>query len=88
MKYSVQVGIRNKAIRLGCEEGLYDFISDYANDIGTSRSAAVRRLVLIGARCEFEHGNARMPASFNDLFFDPEEIAQEVKDTTQKEGQW
>ena len=57
-------GNRSKAIRLGLEPGLYEFICDYAEFVGMSRSSAVRRLTILGARCEADHGNARMPGSF------------------------
>lgn len=67
MKYTVNSGKRNHAIRLGCETGLYDFITDYAKHLGMSRSGALRRLALIGARCEKEHGTMIMPASYGGL---------------------
>lgn len=67
MKYAINQGTRAFAVRLGCERGLYLFIHDYAQEMGMSMSAAVRRLVLIGARCESEHGNQTMPASFDGL---------------------
>lgn len=66
-RYRINEGKRDQAIRLGCERGLYEFFSDYARDMGMSRSAALRRLALIGARCEAEHGNARMPVSYENL---------------------
>lgn len=66
-RYRINEGKRDNAIRLGCEKGLYEFFTDYANDMGMSRSAALRRLALIGARCEAEHGSARMPASYQNL---------------------
>lgn len=78
-RYAVNEGNRDKAIRVGVEIGLYRFIKDYAADMGTSMSAAVRRLILIGARCEKEHGLARMPASYDMLFYDPEADLREVK---------
>jgi hypothetical protein len=65
--YPINRGNRDYAVRLGCERGLYDFLQDYAKDMGMSASAAVRRLVLIGARCEKEHGKARMPATYSNL---------------------
>lgn len=58
-------GNRTKAIRLGLEPGLYEFVCDYAEFVGMSRSSAVRRLTILGARCEADHGNARMPGSFD-----------------------
>lgn len=76
MKYSVNSGNRDFAIRLGCEEGVYKFITDYAADMGMSRSSALRRLALIGARCEKEHGLARMPASYSQIAYDPSEIVE------------
>lgn len=72
--YRVNKGNRDYAVRLGCEEGVYNFLSDYARDMGISMSAAVRRLVLIGARCEGEHGQARMPASYASIRYDPSQI--------------
>lgn len=66
-KYRINEGPRDQAIRLGCERGLYDFFSDYARDMGMSRSAALRRLALIGARCEKEHGHSPMPMSYENL---------------------
>jgi hypothetical protein len=77
-QYSVNQGNRDYAIRMGCEQGVYKFVSDYARDMGISRSAAVRRLVLIGARCEGEHGQARMPASYASIRYDPSEIHDEL----------
>lgn len=65
--YRLNEGRRDKAVRLGCEEGLYKFLTDYANDMGMSRSSALRRLALIGAHCEFQHGKAPMPASYQNL---------------------
>jgi hypothetical protein len=53
---------------MGCEQGLYDFVGDYAKSMGMSYSAGLRRLALIGARCEAEHGKATMPASYGELF--------------------
>lgn len=76
--YGVNQGNRDKAIRLGCEAGVYDFIRDYALDMGISMSSAVRRLVLIGARCEGEHGQARMPASYKAVRYDPSELVEEL----------
>ena len=46
-------------------------------DMGMSMSAAVRRLVLIGARCEAEHGRSTMPASYNDLHTGSKEFNDE-----------
>lgn len=67
MKYDVNMGPRDQAIRMGCEAGVYQFVHDYAKAMGMSASAATRRLVLIGARCEAEHGKQTMPASFDGL---------------------
>lgn len=78
MTYPVNQGNRDRAIRLGCEAGVYNFIRDYALDMGVSMSAAVRRLVLIGARCEGEHGKARMPASYRAIRYDPSEIESDL----------
>lgn len=66
-KYKINDGPRNQAIRLGCERGLYEFLTDYAKDMGMSRSSALRRLALIGAHCEAEHGKAVMPTSYENL---------------------
>lgn len=65
MKYKINEGPREYAIRVGCERGFYLFIHDYAEDMGMSKSAALRRLALIGARCEKEHANLTMPESLN-----------------------
>jgi hypothetical protein len=46
-------------------------------DMGMSMSAAVRRLVLIGARCEAEHGRSTMSASYNDLHTGSKEFNDE-----------
>ena len=67
MKYSVNQGKRDFAIRMGCEAGVYQFVHDYATEMGMSASGALRRLALIGARCEAEHGNATMPGSYYGL---------------------
>lgn len=74
MKYSVNQGRRDFAIRMGCEAGIYQFVHDYAKEMGMSASAATRRLVMIGARCEAEHGNQTMPASYSDLRTGPQEF--------------
>jgi hypothetical protein len=66
-KYAVNEGRREYAVRLGCEKGIYDFVSDYAREMGMSMSGAVRRLLLIGARCESEHGKQTMPTSYDGL---------------------
>lgn len=81
-KYRINEGKRDQAIRLGCERGLYDFFSDYARDMGMSRSAALRRLALIGARCEKEHGHAVMPASYENLTpatFSADDVPQPIE---------
>lgn len=65
--YRINRGIRDQAIRMGCEIGLKEFIHDYALEMGMSDSATLRRLALIGARCEKEHGRARMPSSYQNL---------------------
>ena len=64
-RYDVSGEKRSEAIRVGMEPGLYQFLTDYAADMGMSRSSAMRRLMIIGARCEAEHGNARMPATYD-----------------------
>ena len=77
MRYDVNQGNRDYAIRMGCEAGVYQFVSDYAQEMGISRSAATRRLVLIGARCESEHGNQSMPASYDGLSTGPKNINED-----------
>jgi hypothetical protein len=67
LSYPINQGKRDRAIRMGVEQGLWDFINDYSVEMGISLSTATRRLVLIGARCEAEHGKARMPASYRNL---------------------
>lgn len=67
MNYPINTGKRNNYIRVGCEEGLYQFIHDYAEEMGMSISSSARRLMLIGARCEADHGKAIMPASYRNL---------------------
>lgn len=74
MKYSVNEGRRDFAIRMGCERGVYQFVHDYANEMGMSASGALRRLALIGARCESEHGKQTMPASYDGLATGPREL--------------
>jgi hypothetical protein len=80
MRYAVNEGPRDQAIRVGLEAGIKQFIEDYAADMGMSASGAARRLILIGSRCEAEHGNARMPASYKTLFYDPEERTKEAEE--------
>jgi len=77
VKYQINEGNLDKAIRMGCEAGLYAFIHDYAKEMGFSMSAATRRLVLIGARCESEHGRQTMPASFDGLRTGPAKIDED-----------
>lgn len=77
-RYSVNEGKKEYAIRLGCERGIYLFIGDYAREMGMSMSSALRRLVLIGARCEAEHGKAVMPASYGNLELGPEEMNEDL----------
>lgn len=67
MKYAVNEGPRDHPVRVGCESGVYQFFFDYSQEMGMSMSSAVRRLALIGARCEAEHGKATMPASYDKL---------------------
>lgn len=76
MKYDVNKGRRDFAIRMGCEAGVYQFVHDYAKEMGMSASGALRRLALIGARCEAEHGNQTMPASYSDLQTGPKELSR------------
>jgi hypothetical protein len=71
VKYSVNEGRRDFAIRMGCEKGVYQFVLDYSREMGISMSGAVRRLILIGARCEAEHGNQTMPSSYDELATGP-----------------
>lgn len=63
-KYSVNQNIKRYFVRSSVEEGLRDFIQDYANDLGTSVSSAMRRLILLGAHCEEQHGHTKMPVSY------------------------
>ena len=65
--YLPNEGKREYPIRVGLEKGVYNFVTDYAADLGMSLSAATRRLILLGARCESEHGHVRMPQSFGKL---------------------
>lgn len=65
--YNANEGKRKWFISTGVEIGIYRFIVDYAKRMGMTKSSAVRRLVLIGAFCEAEHGNASLPASYNDI---------------------
>jgi hypothetical protein len=74
VKYDVNQGKRDYAIRMGCEAGVYQFVHDYAEAMGMSASAATRRLVMIGARCESEHGHQTMPASYDGLRTGPRKI--------------
>ena len=73
-RYRVNEGKREYAIRLGCEKGVYLFVHDYAEEMGMSMSGALRRLLLIGARCEAEHGKQTMPASYYGLSTGPKEV--------------
>ena len=77
MKYAVNQGNRSFAIRMGCEQGVYQFVFDYAQEMGMSMSGALRRLALIGARCEAEHGNQTMPASYDDLQTGAKELSRD-----------
>ncbi len=63
----INQGGRDWAIRLQCEKAIYDFITDYANDMGMSRSSTVRRLVLIGAYCEANHSAKIMPKTYEEI---------------------
>lgn len=76
VKYPVNQGNRQGAVRVGLEPTLKQFIEDYARDIGMSHSAACRRLILIGARCEVEHGKSTMPISYDNIFYDPNEAVK------------
>lgn len=67
MKYNINEGRRDWAVRVGCEKGLYLFFHDYAEEVGMSMSAAVRRLALIGAHCEKEHDKLNMPKTYDKL---------------------
>lgn len=70
MKYRINNENRSETVVSSVEPDLLHFILDYAQDLGVTRSNAVRRLILIGARCEAEHGGARMPISFKSLGVD------------------
>ena len=78
--YSTNMGRREYPIRVGLERGVYEFVVDYAADLGMSLSAATRRLVLLGARCESEHGHVRMPQSFDKLTKQKSEIEMLLED--------
>ena len=78
--YLPNEGKREYPIRVGSERGVYDFVTDYAADLGMSLSAATRRLVLLGARCESEHGHVRMPQSFDKLEKQKTEIEMILED--------
>lgn len=78
--YSTNMGKREYPIRVGLERGVYEFVVDYAADLGMSLSAATRRLVLLGARCESEHGHVRMPQSFSKLTKQKSEIEMLLED--------
>lgn len=78
--YSPNQGKREYPIRVGLERGVYDFVTDYAADLGMSLSAATRRLILLGARCESEHGHVRMPQSFDKLEKQKTEIEMILED--------
>lgn len=78
--YLPNEGKREYAIRVGIEKGIYNFVTDYAADLGMSLSAASRRLILLGARCESEHGHVRMPQSFDKLEKQKTEIEMILED--------
>ena len=78
--YNINKGKREYPIRVGLERGVYDFVTDYAADLGMSLSAATRRLILMGARCESEHGHVRMPQSFDKLQKQKTEIEMLLED--------
>jgi hypothetical protein len=85
-RYPTNEGKREYAIRLGCERGIYLFIGDYAKIMGMSMSGALRRLVLIGARCEAEHGKATMPASYGELQLGSSAMNDALFGKMQKDG--
>lgn len=58
MKYAINQGNRDRTLSWTCELGLELFLRDYAREMGISLSSAIRRLVLIGARCEKEHSKS------------------------------
>ena len=66
-KYAVNEGNRDHHVSAGLERGIFRFVVDYARQMGMTKSGAVRRLILIGAFCEAEHGNASLPASYSDI---------------------
>lgn len=86
MRYRINEGRREFAIRLGCEKGVYLFIHDYAKEMGMSMSGALRRLALIGARCEAEHGNRTMPAAYNNLKTGPDRVNDDIFNSTRTLG--
>lgn len=78
MRYRINEGRKEFAIRVGCEKGVYLFFHDYAKSLGMSASGALRRLALIGARCEAEHGNRTMPAAYDNLKTGPDRINDDI----------
>lgn len=82
-EYDVNAGLRDNALGAMVERGIYSFVNDYATNMGMTKSAAVRRLILIGAYCEVNHGNQSLPASYDGVieFYSPPK-------TTKKKDMW
>jgi hypothetical protein len=59
-----------KVTAFAMDPELKAFIMDYAAALGISRSAAVRRLTILGARCEAEHAKMVMPQTYNVIDLD------------------
>lgn len=73
---------KSEHLRLNVEPELKEFMEDYAANLGVSLSAAIRRLVLIGANCETEHGQTRMPISYDTFLQKQQESANYIKGVT------
>lgn len=76
MSFDLNAGPKKYAIRVGCERGLYEFVESYASAMGMSLSGAVRRLIILGARCEGEHGNVPMPTGYEKISIEAKEMQQ------------
>lgn len=79
-QYKINEGLRNCKVVIGCERGLYNFIVDYSEDLGLTMSGAMRRLILLGARCEAVHGLHAMPGSYVSLFKGVQKETQKALD--------
>lgn len=85
-KYSINQGLRKYAVRVGLERGIYSFLADYALEMGMSLSSAGRRLIILGARCESEHGHVKMPMSIENITKPQKEIDYLLKDIEMDES--